>query len=433
VRIVVSRRLDRARLQSAATHSAFRDVLTTPGLRVDSPGSPAAALLTDGMEALVSLPLRHAAGHGGHLVLLLGSPPDPARRSLLAAFSRAAGAALAAPDLRRRLRRREELLATVVGTIGSPLLVAGDDGRFVLLNGAAAELFSLSETFEVGQEVAGRIGHAVLEDLLTGRREGAAEVVLVAPEGGERVYRATARVAVDEEGHRVARVVVLDDLTRQTEVERVQQDFLSVIGHELRTPVTIVKGAVRTLVRRGPGMDAEVFERTVDALTRNVDRLERLLEDLLFISAVEKGRTSLHAETEDVCEFVAQLAGERVVIRRPRSPVVAPFDRGKVGHALYHLVDNALKYSEGEVVIEVLDRPEEVEIAVVDAGPGIFSGDVPTLFRRFRQLDGTSTRAQGGTGIGLYIARRIVEAHEGRIWCDTRLGHGSRFAFTLPR
>jgi signal transduction histidine kinase len=171
----------------------------------------------------------------------------------------------------------------------------------------------------------------------------------------------------------------------------------------------------------------------VDALTRNVDRLERLLEDLLFISAVEKGRTSVHADADDVGELVDGLAGERVVVTRPRAPVTVPFDRGKVGHALYHLVDNALKYSEGEVVVEVVNRPDEVEIAVVDRGPGIFSGDVPSLFRRFRQLDGTSTRATGGTGIGLYIARRIVEAHGGRIWCDTRLGHGSRFAFTLPR
>ena len=433
VRIVVSRRLDRTRLEAAATSPAFRDALATPGLRVDAPGSPAVALLTDGLEAMVSLPLRHAAGHGGHLVLLLGSSPDTGRRALLAAFGRAAGAALAAPDLRRRLRRREELLATVVGTIVSPLLVAGEDGRFVLLNGAASELFSLSETFDVGQEVASRLGHAVLEDLLVGVREGGAEVVLVAPEGAERVYRATARVAVDEEGRRVARVLVLDDLTRQTEVERVQQDFLSVIGHELRTPVTIVKGAVRTLVRRGPGMDGEVFERTVDALTRNVDRLERLLEDLLFVSAVEQGRTSLHLEADDIGAFVDGLARDRVVVRRPRGDVSVPFDAGKVAHAVYHLVDNALKYSEGDVVIELVDRPEEVELAVVDTGPGIFSGDVPTLFRRFRQLDGTSTRATGGTGIGLYIARRIVEAHGGRIWCETRLGHGSRFAFTLPR
>ena len=105
----------------------------------------------------------------------------------------------------------------------------------------------------------------------------------------------------------------------------------------------------------------------------------------------------------------------------------------KVQQVLHHLIDNALKYSDGEVVVEIHDRGEELEVAVVDNGPGIFSGDVPRLFERFFQLDGASTRAHGGTGIGLYVSRRLVEAHGGKIWCESRLGVGSRFAFTLPR
>jgi signal transduction histidine kinase len=100
---------------------------------------------------------------------------------------------------------------------------------------------------------------------------------------------------------------------------------------------------------------------------------------------------------------------------------------------LHHLVDNALKYSDGEVTVEIKDQGDDLEVAVVDHGPGIFSGDVPRLFERFHQLDGASTRAHGGTGIGLYVCRRLVEAHGGHIWCESRLGVGSRFAFTIPR
>jgi signal transduction histidine kinase len=113
--------------------------------------------------------------------------------------------------------------------------------------------------------------------------------------------------------------------------------------------------------------------------------------------------------------------------------VVANLDRTKVEQVLVHLVDNALKYTEGAVEIDVQEDDDRVVVSVVDEGPGIFSGDVAQLFERFRQLDGTSTRPAGGTGLGLYICRRLVELHGGRIWCDSRLGVGSRFAFSLPK
>jgi signal transduction histidine kinase len=166
---------------------------------------------------------------------------------------------------------------------------------------------------------------------------------------------------------------------------------------------------------------------------RNLERLERLVEDLLFVSAVNDAPTALRRATVDVAELAEAMASDRVRVVRPREPVRVDADADKLRHALGHLLDNALKHSDGEVVLEVHVLPDDVEVAVVDTGAGIFSGDVPGLFQRFHQLDGSSTRATGGTGLGLYVSRRIVEAHGGRIWCQSRLGHGSRFAFTLPR
>jgi len=120
-------------------------------------------------------------------------------------------------------------------------------------------------------------------------------------------------------------------------------------------------------------------------------------------------------------------------VRRPRRELQLSVDRAKVDQVLHHLVENALKYSQGDVRIDVANRGDEVHVAVVDRGPGIYSGDLPRLFDRFWQLDGTSTRSHGGTGLGLYICRRLVEAHGGRIWCESRLGVGSSFTFVLPR
>jgi signal transduction histidine kinase len=226
---------------------------------------------------------------------------------------------------------------------------------------------------------------------------------------------------------------VLDDITKERETDQVKSDFVAVIGHELRTPLTVMKGYLRTLVNRGDSIDSHVRELALKAVESNADRLQRLIEDVLFVSAIESGRSTLHLEDIDIGTLVDGVAGERVKVKRARKPLTVALDTAKVQQVLHHLVDNALKYSDGEVTVEVKDAGDDIEIAVVDHGPGIFSGDVPRLFERFLQLDGASTRAHGGTGIGLYVCRRLVEAHGGRIWCESRLGVGSRFAFTVPR
>ena len=151
------------------------------------------------------------------------------------------------------------------------------------------------------------------------------------------------------------------------------------------------------------------------------------------MSAIETSKPRLHLEPIDVAAVAAEHATERVEVRRPRGELVVQVDRPKLDQVLNHLLDNATKYSDGPVILEVTDKGEDVEVSVTDSGPGIFSGDIPLLFERFQQLDGTSTRAQGGTGIGLYICRRLVEALGGRLWCESRLGVGSRFAFTIPK
>lgn len=431
LRISVARGIDRARLAAACEVPGFRNLLMATEANAERAGAPLARLIVDGGESVVSVPMGEG-GRGGHLLLVLPRTPDDDRVQLLAALGRAAGSALAAPDLRRRLRERDDVLSAAVGAVPAPLLVVAADGRLLVVNGAATSLFGLSR-FDAGQPVMGRLGDARLEDLLAKGESGTIEVSLIDTEGRERVFRAVMAPAAGADGKELARALVLDDVTSRTEVERMKADLVAVIGHELRTPITIAKSAVRTLGKRGASMDDATRQSTVDALGRNIDRLERLVEDLLFVSAVNDGPAALSPEEVDLCDLLDSLAGFRTSVEHPRHPVLVEADGAKVAHAVRHLVDNALKHSDGEVVIELLERPDEVEVAVVDTGVGIFSGDIPTLFRRFRQLDGSSTRSTGGTGTGLYVSRRIVEAHGGRIWCQSRLGQGSRFAFTLPR
>jgi signal transduction histidine kinase len=351
---------------------------------------------------------------------------------MLTSFANHVALALRSAQLYRRVGDKEEQLTSVVHCMANPVLVVDDAGRFVLINGAAAELFSLASAFEIGQPVSGKLGHPVLEELLSVHDQGSTTEVVIG-ESEPRVYKASARRVMSSGGRVLGRVLVLDDITKERETDQVKSDFVAVIGHELRTPLTVMKGYLRTLVHRGDSLDPHVRELALKAIESNAERLQRLIEDVLFVSAVESGRSTLHLEDLDLGALVDAVVGERVKVRRPRKDLTVSMDAAKVQQVLQHLVDNALKYSDGEVTIEVKDEGDDFEVAVVDHGPGIFSGDVPRLFERFFQLDGASTRAHGGTGIGLYVCRRLVEAHGGRIWCESRLGVGSRFAFTIPR
>jgi signal transduction histidine kinase len=432
VRIPHFRGLDREGLREASRHPEFKALLTSPGLRVDPPSHPAVALLSNGVETAVGLPLYADARRLGHLVLLLGEAPDAALRAMLTSFATHVALALRSAQLYRRVGDKEEQLTSVVHCMANPVLVVDEASRFVLINGAAAELFSLAAAFELGEPIAGKLGHPVLEELLTEHDQGSTTEVVLG-EAEPRVYKASARRVMSSGGRVLGRVLVLDDITKERETDQVKSDFVAVIGHELRTPLTVMKGYLRTLVHRGETLDPHVRELALKAVESNADRLQRLIEDVLFVSAVETGRSNLHLEEIDLGVLVDGAVQERVKVRRPRKDLTLSLDTAKVQQVLNHLIDNALKYSDGEVVVEIHDRGDELEVAVVDKGPGIFSGDVPRLFERFFQLDGASTRAHGGTGIGLYVSRRLIEAHGGKIWCESRLGVGSRFAFTLPR
>ena len=425
------RGISAADLRSASQHPDFRGFVASDNLRVEPPTHPVVAALSQGAEVAVSVPLVAAGQRQGFMVLLLGEAPDPTGQALLCAFANQVAMVLRCSDLAQRLRDHEQRLASVVHSAPGPVVVVDNTGKFILVNGAAAELFHLPEAFAVGQPVHGRLGNDALESLLTGEDEGQLELLLGSPP--DRLYAASTRRMRASGGRDLGRVLVLEDVTKARETEKIKNDFVSVIGHELRTPLTVVKGYVRMLAKKKGELEPASRDAALSALEANTIRLERLIEDLLFVSSIESNQPALDLQTVDIGDVLDEFASSRVTVQRTRMAISVQLDRAKFDQILNHLLDNALKYTEGDVAIVVTDRGEDVEIAVDDSGPGIFSGDLPQLFERFRQLDGSSTRTQGGTGLGLYICRRLVELQGGRIWCDSRLGVGSHFAFTMPK
>lgn len=381
-----------------------------------------------------------AEGNTVLLGLAAGPALAPTRVTSLKSYLTQAGTAVRNAQLYERVEEKEAELASIVYSMAQPVIVADTSGRLAVANPAAEELFGISLDFVKGQPIRGMLNDDTLEGLLLGDQEQTIDVAAGRPL--PRQFKARVAKIRAADARMAGRILVMDDVTAEREMEKLKSDFVAVVGHELRTPLTLIKGFVKTLIRKGAEMSDEQRGDALLTMESQAQRLERLIEDLLYVSNIETSRPPLHLEAADLSTLTRGLL-EEFAKREPQrqfsflAPTSLPMmlDKTKTEQIIYHLVDNACKYSEPEtpVMVEVSDRLEAVEVAVTDKGIGILSGEIPHLFERFHQVDATSTREVGGTGVGLYIVKNLVEAHGGHVSVDSVWGKGSTFRFTIPK
>jgi two-component system sensor histidine kinase BaeS len=225
------------------------------------------------------------------------------------------------------------------------------------------------------------------------------------------------------------------------QTENMRRQLIGDVAHELRTPLTAIKGSMEGLIDGVLPADAETYQ----AIHREADRLQRLVNDLQELSRVESGAFELDRQSVKVSDLVNSAVArlgkqfeEKDVALETEVPSGLPtvfVDKDRIDQVLLNLVGNALQYtpSGGKVTISAHAQDDEIHIAVADTGIGIPPEHLPHLFTRFYRVDKSRSRAGGGTGIGLTIAKHLVEAHGGRIWAvSSGSGQGSTFIFTLP-
>lgn len=337
------------------------------------------------------------------------------------------------------LAQREAELDAVIQTLPIPVLTVDGEGRLTRINPPACELFGLSGSFDVGRPIEGLLSAPEVEALLLGRDDAfEREVALGRP---ARPFRAVGSRVTDGDGC-FARMVALEDVGVIRESKQATSDFVAVMGHELRTPLTVISGFAQTLIAREHELDQGQREQFLAAIANQSGRLTQIVEDLLFLSRERRGEppavTPLPVEVDRilegiVAEFTLRVPDRAVGFEAIGHDWTLRTDRGHLEQVIRHLLDNALKFSDGPVDVELVGTFDEVSLVVIDEGPGIFSGDLDRMFEPFVQLDGSSTRTHGGAGLGLYVARQLVDALGGTLTCDSRLGVGSRFSVTLPR
>ena len=231
----------------------------------------------------------------------------------------------------------------------------------------------------------------------------------------------------------------VDTADKLRELDQLRSDFVSMVSHELRSPMTVVGGIAHLLEwRRDKLSDAEV-EELLQSLGREARRLTRLVSEFLDMEAIERGRFTLHREEFDLLELAIEAmvdAGyaHRMNVSSTTADAGVTADRDRTKQVLLNLLTNAAKFSPEDeaVLVEVDPGPDEVKVSVCDKGPGIPLEEQKKLFRRFSKLTTTVGRTQG-SGFGLYVSRTIVELHGGRMWVESMPGEGAKFIFTLPR
>jgi signal transduction histidine kinase len=260
---------------------------------------------------------------------------------------------------------------------------------------------------------------------------------------GRHWVRYTRNVMRDKDGGVKAHVVVARDISAEMEAEQMKREFVATISHELRTPLTPLKGFLLTLLRGNcpisPEEQAEYYRIMYDQVTR----LERLIGDLIETSRIETAGASVeiqHVELgsvvrQQIREFAQCQPTRPVKIMEPRRSVYVHADQIRVAQVLANLLSNAMKYSppDSPITVALTLTGEEAIVSVRDEGEGIPADKLDRIFDRFYRIDTGLTRRTGGTGLGLYITKRLVEAMHGRVWVDSTPRGGSTFSVALRR
>ncbi|PIC65259.1 PAS domain-containing sensor histidine kinase [Sporosarcina sp. P13] len=344
------------------------------------------------------------------------------------------------------LREMEaERLKTLVSSIGSSLLMFGRSGAVNLVNKVFEETFHRN-----GEELIGRtykdiglpedIEIEIEQVFLTEEvRSFQSKVYLGNDICHLEVYGAP---VIGENGNWLGIVIIMHDITKLIRLEQVRKDFVANVSHELKTPITSIKGFSEMLLD-GAVEDPVIQREFYEIMYKESNRLQLLIEDLLRLSSMERGSFEIVSTRVDLIDIVQQSLqivraklqekNMEVMLNMPEHMIISA-DHDRLVQVMVNLLHNAIAYSHEETLITVAVEKvkDAVHITVSDQGIGIMPNELPRLFERFYRIDRARSRESGGTGLGLAIVKHIVEAHHGTVTVESKVGDGTAFHVQLP-
>jgi len=345
------------------------------------------------------------------------------------------------------ITRQTDQQKAVLSSMVEGVLAISGDGKILDMNPAAANLLEAPAGSARGRNVLEIVRNPDLQEFVAATLDagdtGESEIVFYGRE--ERHLQVRGTVLKTPDDRKLGILVVLNDITRMKKLEEIRRDFVANVSHELKTPITAIKGCVDTLSEQ-KNMTAEEQSRFLAMMGRHAERLNAIVEDLLSLSRIEHDaeQKRIALELGSICDVLsragqafaraAEAKGMAIAVECP-SDLTAPINAPLLEQAVGNLIDNAIKYSgeHTQVVVEAALRGNAVEIRVADQGPGIEKKHLARIFERFYRVDQARSRSLGGTGLGLAIVKHIVLAHGGEVSVESTPGKGSVFTIRIPR
>jgi two-component system phosphate regulon sensor histidine kinase PhoR len=330
----------------------------------------------------------------------------------------------------------KEKLTAILDTIGAGVIVLDKERQITTINKTAAKLFRIAADAAVGRPFINLVRDHEMDTIVQKCLETNQDQTGVVHIAGSKQYLELTATPLSN-----GALILVHDLTHIRRLEKIRQDFIANISHELRTPIASCKAIVETL-QGGAINDKTIAPDFLERMHMETDKLAQMVDELGELSRIESGELTLKLEPVDMAKVIIRIT-DRLKAQADRAQISINLDippglplimgdSERIEQVLVNLVHNAIKFTppKGEIKVFCKIQNDQALISINDTGIGIPEDDLPHIFERFYKVD--KARSGGGTGLGLAIAKHIVQAHGGDIWVESEEGKGSTFTFSLP-
>jgi len=355
----------------------------------------------------------------------------------------------------REIEEERKKDSALLASIGEGVLAIDRGGKIIMLNPAGEQITGFLEEELLGQTIKETLGlwdkdekqiadqdSPIAKVLTEGKKVTLSEIYLRKRDG--TLFPAYISVAAtrDADDKIIGAIVVFRDITHELEVEQMKQELISIATHELRTPITGIKGYLDMILAGDAGPVSGELKEMLEEITRINQRLADLVDDLLNVGRLEQGRIEFKPVAMDIAQLIDEVVKELQIQAKEKNLELrfekhemekVKADPERTRQILINLIGNAIKYTEhGSVTVTLGKNEHEVIVAVEDTGIGISREAQKNLFEKFYRVKTEKTRQITGTGLGLWITKQLVEKQGGKIWVESQEGKGSTFSFSLP-